>query len=177
MLLVVLSGFAGNRKNSLNVEDIVDDSLGMLPEDVTVFRGRGGAGPRKFRKLLKKIEKHAGKDEVLLFVGKSYGGHWSVRLLWKLAEHEKLDKFRSVGMVTVDPAYALHKLQRKVKEIPTIEYARNVHQYGFRSGYRLGDPAKNIAINATHMDIESKARVTEEIQALFRWSCSSDTVL
>jgi hypothetical protein len=80
-----------------------------------------------------------------------------------------LDEFKAVGMVTVDPSFALYKLQRKVFQIPLIDKAVNVHQYGFRSGYRLGPPASNIAVEAGHTDIETVGRVEKEILDLLLW--------
>jgi len=156
----------------LDVTDIVDRTLDEMGVHPTVFRGRGGAGPRKFRALRDRIEGHASRDEVLVFVGKSYGGHWSVKLLWELSKRGTLERFRAVGLLTVDPAYALHRLQHKVKEIPTIERARNVHQHGFRSGYRLGEPATNILVDSRHTDIETVKIVGDEVRGLLEWACA-----
>ena len=126
----------------------------------------------KFKKLFKRVSRLASEDRVILFVGKSFGAHWIVKLLWRLAEKERLEKFKAVGAVTVDPAYALHKLQRKTKSIPTIDRIVNLHQYGFRSGYRIGAPATNVALPATHGGIDTHAQVDKEVRELLLWGCT-----
>lgn len=171
MLVVALNGFLGSRDKHLDVTEIVDSAMGMVParDSVDIIRGRGGAGPVKFRKLYRRVERRADGETVLLLVGKSYGAHWCTKLLWRLAEKNRLDKFKAVGMVTVDPAYVLHKLQKKMKQIPSIPKAVNIHQFGRRSGYRIGPPATNIAVEAKHTNIEMVPLVTKEIQDLLLW--------
>lgn len=171
MLVVALNGFLGHRVNYLDVTEIVHSSMQVLPkrESITVITGHGGAGPIAFNRLVKKVASFSGQDRVLCLVGKSYGGHWCVKLLWRLAEQEKLDGFKAVGMVTVDPAFALYKLQKRTEPIPKIDKAVNIHQYGFRSGYRVGDPAINIEVKADHKTIEETPAVSKEIQNLLLW--------
>lgn len=173
MVIVVLNGFLGARRTRLDVTEIVDKAVADLkvrPEGV--IRGRGGAGPVKFNKLAKRVGGLASQDRVLLLVGKSFGAHWIVKMLWDMAEREQLEKFKAVGALTVDPANALHKLQRKTKSIPTIDRIVNLHQYGFRSGYRIGPPATNLALAATHKGIETHARVDYEVRELLQWGCA-----
>ena len=171
MIVVALNGFLGKRAKHLDVTEIVDQAIGRLPDKkgITVIRGRGGAGIVAFRKIYKKLRKRAGDDEVLVLVGKSYGAHWCIRLLWKLADSEKLFDFRAVAMVTVDPAFTLSKMQKKTRPLPKINYAKNFHQYGYRSGYQLGAPAKNIALKGTHKTIERNPRVFQAVEDLLLW--------
>lgn len=171
MVVVVLDGFLGDRKKHLDVTELVNRAMGELPDcrGVTVIEGRGGAGILKFNKIYRKLVRHAKHNKVLLLVGKSYGAHWCVRLLWKLAKREHLFKFHAVGMVTVDPSYVLHPMQRKMKSIPQIDCAQNFHQYGPRSGYLLGPPAENTAIRGDHATIERDPRVFRAIVNLLLW--------
>jgi len=171
MLVVALNGLLGSRDRHLDVTEIVADSLSLLPikDPVDVVNGRGGAGPIAFNKLCRRVQRRADGKTTLLLVGKSYGGHWCGKLLWRLADKNLLERFHAVGMVTVDPAYALHKLQRKMKQIPKIDKAVNIHQYGKRSGYRIGPPAENIVVKAKHTTIEMVPVVTKEIEDLVMW--------
>jgi len=171
MLVVALNGLLGSRSRHLDVTEIVVDALHRLPikDPVDLVKGRGGAGPIAFNKLCRRVERRADGKTVLLLVGKSYGGHWCRKLLWRLADRDLLTHFHAVGMVTVDPAYALHKLQRKMKQIPKIDKAVNIHQHGRRSGYRMGPPATNIPVKAKHTNIEMVPLVTKEIEDLILW--------
>jgi len=171
MLVVALNGLLGARKDEVDMTEVVEGVLDHLPyrSHVEVLRGRGGAGAFKFAKLYKRILRESKDHDTLLLAGKSYGGHWCCRLLWKLASAEKLDRFANVGLVTVDPSYVLHKMQKKIKQIPEIGFARNVHQYGPRSGYRLGPPAENIVVKGTHANIDQKPAVTKAVYDLLHW--------
>ena len=171
MLIVALNGFLGERRGHLDVTEIVDSAKNHVPSScaMKIIRGRGGAGPIAFRKLYKRVAKRADDQTVLLLVGKSYGGHWCRKLLWRLADKNLLSQFKAIGMVTVDPAYALHKLQQKMKQIPKIDKAVNIHQHGRRSGYRIGPPATNIAVETKHTDIERAPEVYKEISDLLLW--------
>jgi hypothetical protein len=171
MLIVALNGLLGTRDKRLDMTEIVEDAMRLLPikDAVDVIKGRGGAGPVAFHKLCRRVKRRADGKTTLLLVGKSYGGHWCRRLLWRLADKNLLERFHAVGMVTVDPAYALHKLQRKMKQIPEIDIAINIHQYGKRSGYRLGPPAENIVVKAKHGNIEMAPIVTKKVEDLFLW--------
>ena len=171
MLVVALNGLLGSRDRHLDVTEIVADSLRLLPirDRVDVVKGRGGAGPVAFNKLYRRVKPYADGKTTLLLVGKSYGGHWCRRLLWRLAEQNLLERFHAVGMVTIDPANALHKLQKKMKQIPHIALATNIHQYGSRSGYRIGPPAENLAVVAKHGNIEMAPLVTKKIEDLVLW--------
>ena len=171
MVIVVLNGLLGNRKKELDVSELVAAAMKRLPDThgVKVIRGRGGSGAWRFNKIYKQLERHSKKDEVLCLVGKSYGAHWCVRLLWKLADREKLCGFRAVAMVTVDPSFVLHRMQRKIKTIPRINWARNFHQYGPRSGYLLGPPAENVVVKAKHSNAERDPKVRRAIEDLLMW--------
>lgn len=171
MLVVALNGLLGSRDKRLDVTEIVADAMRLLPikDPVDVINGRGGAGPVAFNKLCRRVKRRADGKTTLLLVGKSYGGHWCRRLLWRLADKNLLERFHAVGMVTVDPAFALHKLQKKMKQIPKIDNAVNIHQYGKRSGYRIGPPAENIVVKATHTKIEMAPMVTKKIEDLILW--------
>lgn len=171
MIVVALNGFLGKRKKHLDVTEVVTDAMRVLPstEGITLIQGRGGAGAVAFNRLRKKLERLSKQDEVLCLVGKSYGAHWCTRLLWKLADGEKLFDFRAVAMVTVDPAFTLSRMQKKMRPIPKINYAKNFHQYGYRSGYLLGPPAENIAIKGTHKTIERDPRIHQAIEDLLMW--------
>jgi hypothetical protein len=171
MIVVVLNGFLGKRKKHVDVTELVQQALPVLPDTkgLTLIQGRGGAGIVAFNRIYKKLARASKHDEVLLLVGKSYGAHWCVRLLWKLADREKLFGFRAVAMVTVDPAFTLSRMQRKTRPIPKINYAKNFHQYGYRSGYKLGPPAENFAIRGTHKTIERDPRIFQAIEDLLLW--------
>jgi len=171
MIVVALNGFLGNRAKHLDVTEIVTQAMKQLPDTdgITLIRGRGGAGPVVFKRLCKKLFKLSDQDRVLVLVGKSYGAHWATRLLWKLADKEKLFNFRAVAMVTIDPAFTLSKMQKKMRPIPKINYAKNFHQYGYRSGYLLGAPAENIAIKGTHKTIERDLRIHQAVEDLLMW--------
>jgi hypothetical protein len=171
LLVVALNGFLGNREKHTDVTDIVDDLLAFMPQHdyVKVIRGHGGQGPIAFNALYKQIAKFANKDTTVVFIGKSYGGHWCVRLLWRFADKDLLCKFKKVGVLTVDPSYALHRLQRKMVEIPHVDLAINIHQYGYRSGYRLGSPAENIAVPGEHTTIEKHPTVPATIKKMLQW--------
>jgi hypothetical protein len=176
VLIIALNGFLGARKDEVDMTEVVDRVVERLPrtDHVEVVRGHGGAGALKFRKLYKRILRESKDHDTLLLAGKSYGGHWCCRLLWKLASQEKLDRFSNVGLVTVDPSYVLHRMQKKVKQIPDIGFARNVHQYGPRSGYRLGPPAENIVVKGTHANIDRKPTVTNTVYDLVHWGHVKD---
>lgn len=171
MLVVALNGFLGDRKNQVDVTELVQNSMKLLPttSGITLLQGRGGAGPIKFHKLHKRVARFARKEHVLCLVGKNYGAHWCTKLLWKLADSEKLYHFRAVAMVTIDPSFVLHKMQRKTRPIPKVQYAKNFHQYGARSGYQLGPPAENIAVKATHKNIDGVREIASAIDDLMMW--------
>lgn len=169
-LIIALNGLLGNRKKRIDVTELVDEAIdicGTYPKS-TVIKGRGGSGIGKFNKILNRIKD--AKCDTLILVGKSYGGHWCVRLLEKAAEKGYLYKFKRVGILTVDPSFVLHKMQRKVRPIPKVDYAVNLHQYGHRSGYRLGYPATNIDLPATHGNIDARPEVLKEIVDLLMWA-------
>jgi len=171
MVVVVLNGLLGDRKREVDVSELVAAAMKRLPDthDVKVIRGRGASGAWNFNKIYKQLKRHSKNGEVLCLVGKSYGAHWCVRLLWKLADREKLCGFRAVAMVTVDPSFVLHRMQRKMRSIPKINWAKNFHQYGPRSGYLLGPPAENIAVKAKHRNVERNPRVLRAIEDLLLW--------
>jgi len=171
MIVVALNGFLGDRKNRVDVTNIVAKSIGRLPstDNITLIQGRGGAGIVKFTRIRKKLSKLSKKDQVLCLVGKSYGAHWCTRLLWKLADREDLFNFRAVAMVTLDPAFTLSRMQRRTRSIPKINYAKNFHQYGFRSGYLIGPPTENIAVKGKHKNIEKNPLVITAIDDLLMW--------
>jgi len=171
MIVVVLNGFLGDRKKHVDVTDIVAESMGRLPETdgITLIQGRGGAGIFKFNRIRKQLSALSKQDKVLCMVGKSYGAHWCTRLLWKLADREELFGFRAVAMVTLDPAFTLSRMQRKTRPIPKINYAKNFHQYGRRSGYLLGSPAENIAVKGRHENIEKDPGILTAIDDLMMW--------
>lgn len=172
MLIVVLNGLLGARKNHLDMTEIVGREFHKLdpkPEKYRVLTGRGGSGIVKFKKLQNRIVDGAENHKVLLLIGKSYGGHWCVRLLEKLAEKNVLDRYKHVGLLTVDPSFVLHKMQRKVMEIPPVDWAANIHQYGLRSGYKVGGGALNLAVEGTHARIEESPVVTEYVRKILAW--------
>jgi len=171
MVVVVINGFFGNRKKHLDVSDIFDQEVQKIPnaENITVIKTRGGSGIGKLNRIFRRLKEYSKQDRVLLLIGKSYGAHWCVRLLWKLANCERLSDFRAVAMVTVDPAFTLSKMQKKTKPIPKINYAKNFHQYGYRSGYLLGPPAENTALKGKHSTLETRHEVRKAISDLLLW--------
>ena len=176
MQVVVLNGLLGNRKKYLDVTEVVDQvafgDMGLPrndPQCLSIRKGRGGAGPVAFKQLFNRVVDGAKNHDTLLLIGKSYGGHWCVKLLERMAETNKLGSYKRVGLLTVDPSFVLHKMQRKVVYAPPVDYAVNVHQFGPRSGYRLGPPAKNITVHAAHKDIELRPQVKAEVQSILEW--------
>lgn len=174
MLVVALNGFGGTVKKTAAITDLVPRALGRLGlrKEVSLVTGRGGSGVWNFRKIYKKVE--ATEEKTLVFIGKSYGGHWCIRLLWKLWDTERAFDFKAMGLLTVDPSFVLHRMQRKVRVIPPVQYAVNLHQFGRRSGYRLGEPAHNIPIPGEHNPLESSPRVRAEIDKILAWGCAID---
>lgn len=170
--VVVLNGLLGNRRGKLDVGDLVRQYLREIEiaELPSLYVGRGGAGAAKFNELRRHVHRQAGAEKLTL-IGKSYGGHWLVRLLWKLAGDDMLHRFGQIRLVTVDPSYVLHSLNRKTKSIPEIYKATNYFQYGRRGGYRLGAPAENVVVKcARHTNIEDSAEVQKGIKSAIVWA-------
>jgi hypothetical protein len=173
--VVILNGLLGNRKGILDVTDmarVVVKDYRLQPGPI--YEGRGGAGIGKFNSLKRWTRAQAGADKLLL-VGKSYGGHWCVRLLWKLAKEDLLHEFGEIRLLTVDPSFALHSLNKKTKAIPPdVAQARNLFQYGPRGGYTLGPPAENIAVKCMrHTNIEQNPQVWKALASDLCWALKS----
>lgn len=170
--VVVLNGFLGNRRKKLDVGDLVRQYLKEveISDRPSLYVGRGGAGIAKFNELRRHVHRQSGAEKLVL-IGKSYGAHWLVRLLWKLAGDDMLHRFGQVRLVTVDPSYVLHSVNRKTKSIPEIYKAANYFQYGRRGGYRLGPPAENIVVKcAKHTNIEDNPEVQKGIKSAIVWA-------
>lgn len=174
MQIIALNGFLGARKGRVDITELLDKSLAQTPPCInySVLRGRGGGGVRKFNQILRELKRAHKKHPVLVLMGKSYGGHWCVKLLEKLAESNHLNGYSKIGLLTVDPTYVLHKMQRVQRTIPNIDYAVNVHQYGLRSGYQLTPPAINLQVPATHSKIDAHPEVLKQVKAILKWGSS-----
>jgi hypothetical protein len=170
--IVVLNGFLGNRKD---IPDVTDMARQVIKDHLLHvhhrYEGRGGAGIAKFKELERWTKRQAGADKLLL-IGKSYGGHWCRRLLWKLAKDDFLHHFDEVRLLTVDPTNMLHSLNKKTKSLPPdVARARNFFQYGRRGGYTLGPPAENIAVKcAKHATIEQSPLVWKALSSDLCWA-------
>ncbi len=173
MIVVALDGFGGRRKREPAVTELVPRALAAAGlESAQLVTGRGGSGLRHFRRIHRQVVQSP--EKTLVCIGKSYGAHWCLRLLWKLYDSERAFYFRSIGLLTFDPSYVLHRMQRRIRPAPPVDYGVNVHQFGRRSGYRLSEPVQNVAIRGSHKTIEATARARVELDRILRWAREVD---
>jgi len=167
---LILNGFFGNRKGKVDVGDLAKAEALRLDLKAPLRFGRGGSGPLSFNRHSKWLKKHTGAKRLLL-IGKSYGGHWSRRLLFKLARKDVLLDFEEIRLLTVDPSFVLHSLSHRKFALPGSPNIRclNLYQHGPRGGYQIDDATNEIITHVEHRNIERSPRVQEAVREHIQW--------
>ncbi len=159
--VVALNGFLGDRRNELDVGEIVNYRARLAGVPYYTRRGggasHGGWNRREKRRVKDWIYHRLGATTPLLFVGKSYGAHWIVDFLQDamLGAHSHALLF--------DPAHTLMRSSGKARTVAFPPSVTVVRQTGFRSGYSVRGAA-DIVVRAHHKDIESRKPAIEELE-------------
>ena len=151
--VVALNGFLGDRRNIIDVGELVNARA--IAFDVPFYTTRRG-GPAhggwniiSKRRLSRWIVKKMNGGFSLVFVGKSYGAHWILDF------YEKLSVGKCAHALLFDPSRSLRPLQKVSRKVPHGDTVTVVRQLGRRSGYRVRH-STDIVIDAKHTDIESQ---------------------
>lgn len=164
LALVCLNGFTKrDTQRSLcgRVRDMVD--LLETPPGF-IHYGMGGAGVAKFNSLYRKL-RDLPEGSRLLLVGHSYGAHWNLRMVRRMARRDELSRFDRVVMVSSDPQFVLHPLTWRAKRVPEQVQAYTYRQAGVMGGYPI-EPGYNELLEATHGDIATNRVFLREVESL-----------
>jgi len=159
--VVALNGFLGDRRNILDIGEMVNThaSLSQIPY---YQRRRGGAAHGGWNIISKKrirrwIQSKVDDGYEMVFAGKSFGAWWVLDFFDEGIVGEGATAF------LLDPAHNLSRAENKTRSVPGSENIVVIRQEGHRSGYSVTGATEHI-VDATHCDIERSELVYRELR-------------